>query len=81
MAAQTTFWNRRRFRRWMMIGTAIAVRPASMMGFKKDTIAFSLAGRSHAEGQVGTQDLIERVARVDLEVVALVAFATFAQAG
>ena len=35
MAAQTTLWNFRRFRKWMMIGTATAPRPKSRMGFRK----------------------------------------------
>src|SRR4051794_30880625 len=38
MAAQTTFWNFRRFSRWMMIGTDTAASPNSMMGLRKDMI-------------------------------------------
>src|SRR5262249_36091002 len=77
IAAQTTFWKRRRFRRWMRMGTAMAARPASRIGLRKLT---SPCRRSEPECEIRAEHFLERLRGVHQRVMALILFATVAQA-
>src|SRR6185503_12922732 len=80
MAAQTIFWNRRRLRRWMMMGTEMAAKPPNRMGLRK-----LMGGRQQhslrppPEPQIRAQHFVQGLRRVHQHIVALVPLATVAE--